>query len=118
MMRVLNIVSICLSLVLAVVLYNVKYDAQIHMKKIRSLKIEARLEREAIHILRAEWSHLNQPGRLQGLAERYTKLKPLNARQIVTVNNLPSGRTRQREYHVDKKLGGYAENTTGSITVR
>ena len=118
MIRVLNIVSICMSFMLAVVLYNVKYDAQIHVKTIKKLKIEARLEREAIHILRAEWSHLNQPERLQGLAERYTKLLPSNSRQIVTVNNLPSRSLERNQFKAEKRLGGYAGNSTGSISVQ
>lgn len=118
MIRILNIVSICMSFMLVVVLYNVKYDAQIHVKTIRKLTIEARVEREAIHILRAEWSHLNQPDRLQGLAERYTKLKPLNSRQIVTVNNLPSRNLGGNKFKAEKRLGGYAGNATGSIKVQ
>jgi len=114
MIRVLNIVSFMMTVVLAVVLYNVKYDAQIHMKRIKVLKVELRQERETIHILRAEWSHLNQPDRLQGLAERYTKLVPLSANQIVTVNNLPERRHNNKDFGITKRLGGFAGTVTGS----
>lgn len=118
MIRLLNIVSFLMTVVLAVVLYNVKYDARSYMKRIKTLKVELRLEEETIHILRAEWSHLNQPDRLQELAKRYTKLKPLSANQIVTVNNLPDRRRGDEDFGQNKRLGGFAGNVTGSTGVQ
>lgn len=115
MIRLINIVSFVLTVSLAFVLYNVKYDAQIYVKQIKSLKTELRQELETIHILRAEWSHLNQPDRLSGLANRYTKLVPLSASQIVTVNNLPERRRDEADFSAPKSLGGFAEGVTGSI---
>lgn len=118
MIRTLNIVSFMMSVVLAVVLYTVKYDAQDEVKRIKKLKVEVRQEVETISILRAEWSHLNQPDRLKRLAERYTKLVPLSASQIVTVNNLPDRRRIVEEFAEEKRLGGFVENTTGSTGVQ
>ncbi len=118
MIRILNIVSFMMTVVLAVVLYNVKYDAQIHIKRIKVLKVELRQELETIHILRAEWSHLNQPDRLQKLAKRYTKLVPLGANQIVTVNNLPDRRRDNKDFNMSKRLGGFAGDVTGATGVQ
>ncbi len=118
MIRILNIVSFMMSVVLAVVLYTVKYDAQVEIRRIKTLKVEIRQEVETIAILRAEWSHLNQPERLKRLAERYTKLMPLNASQIVTVNNLPARRRDVEDFVQDKRLGGFAGNAAGSIEVQ
>ena len=118
MIRILNIVSFMMSVVLAVVLYTVKYDAQVEVRRIKDLKVEIRREAQTINILRAEWSYLNQPDRLKRLAERYTKLMPLSASQIVTINNLPDRRRDNADFVQDKRLGGIAENTTGSIEVQ
>jgi hypothetical protein len=107
-----------MSVVLAVVLYTVKYDAQVEIRRIKVLKVEIRKEAETINILRAEWSYLNQPERLKRLAERYTKLMPLNANQIVTVNNLPERRRESEDFVEEKRLGGFAENGTGAIGVQ
>jgi len=107
-----------MTVVLAVVLYSVKYDAQIYVKRIKTLKVELRQETETIRILRAEWSHLNQPDRLQDLARRYTKLVPLGANQIVTVNNLPERRRDDEDFSVSKRLGGFAGTTTGTNGVQ
>ncbi len=114
MIRLLNVVSFMMTVVLVVVLYSVKYDAQIDIKRIKALKVELRQEAETINILRAEWSHLNQPDRLKRLAERYTELVPLRANQIVTVNNLPERRRNDEDFGESKRLGGFAGNTTGT----
>jgi len=40
-------------------------------------------------VLRAEWTKLDSPLRLQGLAERHLPLKPINANQYDDLKNLP-----------------------------
>ena len=46
-------------------------------------------QRDAIAALRAEWARLDSPKRLQGFAERHTKLRPLEGRQYDQLKNLP-----------------------------
>jgi hypothetical protein len=53
------------------------------------LHAEIREQRDAIAVLRAEWTRLDAPLRLQGLAERHLPLKPLNATQYDSLKNLP-----------------------------
>jgi len=118
MIRILNTVSFMMSVVLAVLLYSVKYDSQVEIGRIKTLKVEIRQEAETINILRAEWSHLNQPDRIKRLAELYTKLMPLNANQIVTLNNLPERRRDDEDFVEDKRLGGYAGIAPGSNEVQ
>ena len=43
-----------------------------------------------IALLRAEWSMLDPPARLQGLAERHLQLQPIAPNQIDTLDNLPT----------------------------
>lgn len=40
---------------------------------------------ETLHILKAEWSYLNDPQRLQRLCEKYLKFKPIRPDQIVSL---------------------------------
>ncbi len=70
-------------------LFHVKYQVQ---------RLEAQLDlaqrsilhrQEAIHILKAEWSYLNQPGRLSDLAERHLGLVPLDSSRLVRLDDLP-----------------------------
>ena len=44
---------------------------------------------KSIHILKAEWSHLNNPERLRNLAAKHIALEPVKAEQIVSYALLP-----------------------------
>ena len=41
-------------------------------------------DRQAVHVLKAVWSHLNKPARLRVLAERYLGLRAIESRQVGT----------------------------------
>jgi len=45
--------------------------------------------REAIHVLKAEWSFLNQPKRISELAARHLDMAPMAAARIVKIADLP-----------------------------
>ena len=55
-------------------------------------KIES--ERDGIAVLRAEWSLLNRPERIERLAAKYLKLAPAAPRQLVTLDSLDRPRFR------------------------
>lgn len=83
-----------LSAILAVismsfVLYWIKSDAREAAVRLVELRHDIADERAALDILKAEWSHLNRPSRLQDLAERYLSLKIMDADQIVNFDDLP-----------------------------
>lgn len=44
---------------------------------------------KTIHVLKAEWSHLNNPNRLKKLAEKHISLNPIQAEQIINLSALP-----------------------------
>ena len=44
---------------------------------------------KTIHILQAEWSHLNSPSRLRKLAEKHILLNPVRAEQIINYSQVP-----------------------------
>lgn len=66
---------------------------------------------KTIHVLKAEWSHLNNPSRLRKLANKHIALNPVQAEQIINYSALPF------EYEADgsrraaaqKNLANYAE---------
>lgn len=108
MMRVVNTAAIMITLALAFALYHVKYETQAEQKQIRALTADLATEQDAIQVLRAEWSLLNQPERLEQLVKRHTQLQPLAPAQIVTMADLPARPKALPGLEADPSLGGYA----------
>ena len=63
-----------------------------------------------IHILKAEWSHLNNPERLRSLAQKHIDLNPVKAEQIISYAALPF------DYEPDRKM--LARRNLNSIAAR
>jgi cell division protein FtsL len=99
----LRFVNICLVLglvALAYVIYQVKYETRALDAQIASLNKQIEEERDAIAVLRAEWSLLNRPERIERLAKKYLKLAPAKPSQLVTVETVTDrdfDRTRGEE---------------------
>lgn len=47
-------------------------------------------EQDGYRVLEAEWSYLNQPARLEKLAQQLSDLKPVQAGQLITIDRLPT----------------------------
>ena len=58
-------------------------------ERVARLRAELRREQDRIAELRAEWSRLDRPDRLQELAQRHLPMKPLEIRQYDTLDKLP-----------------------------
>ena len=87
----LRFVNLCLVLglvALAYVIYQVKYEARALDEEIVSLGKQVDQERDALAVLRAEWSLLNRPERIERLAQKYLKLAPTEPRQLVSVDTV------------------------------
>lgn len=75
--------------VISVGLVAVKTRVQEMETRLSELQRDIRDDRDAIRVLKAEWSHLNDPARLKRLAEAYLKLSPVNTAQIASIKALP-----------------------------
>jgi cell division protein FtsL len=87
----LRFVNICLVLglvALACIIYQVKYQARGLDTDIAALGKQIDDERDAIAVLRAEWSLLNRPERIERLAQKYLKLAPAKPLQLVTLDTV------------------------------
>lgn len=95
MLRLLNIIAILALVGTAVYAYTIKYQTSYRAEQIAKTKLEIKSEREAVAVLRAEWSFMTRPERLQQLADKYlVDLKQLEIRQIVSAQSLPDRAAR------------------------
>jgi cell division protein FtsL len=87
--RLLHIVVLAALVLAAADVYKIKYESTLQAEKVAKLRGELRREQDAIANLRAEWSKLDRPDRLQELAQRHLTLKPIEARQYDPLDRLP-----------------------------
>lgn len=89
MLRILNTLVIAALVMSAAWVYKIKFESTLKAERVAKLRGELRKERDAIAILRAEWAQLERPDRLQPLAQRHLKLKPIETAQFDTLDQLP-----------------------------
>jgi len=90
--RIFNAVLLAIMVAGAAVTYKVKHDAEAMANHVAQLAASIAKERETIATLKAEWSMLVQPGRLQNLVNHYAEhfdLQPFSADQVVTLADIP-----------------------------
>lgn len=90
MIRLLGVLLLASVMAAASYVYNVKHEAERLTRRSTELSREMEREREMIGILRAEWAHLNQPQRLQSLAERHLRdMRPQNVAALALPHEIP-----------------------------
>ncbi len=88
-MRRAAFVSLLLAGVISLALFALKYQVQDLEDELVKLNRSIFADQEAIHVLKAEWSHLNDPRRLRSLARRHLGMKPITPNQLATIADLP-----------------------------
>jgi hypothetical protein len=69
-------------------LYSEKHRTVLLDRQISSVISQTQAARARIGLLRAEWALLNEPGRLQEMADKYLALKPMAPTQFVQLADL------------------------------
>ena len=121
-LRVLNFAVIGVLVLAAAWVYRIKFDATVQAEHLAKLRSEVRHERDEIAALRAEWSDLDNPARIETLAKRFLHLKTIGPAQFDTLDRLPNRPPQDVTASTDP-IGGIIENfeepstfgTTGSI---
>ncbi len=72
-------------------LFQLKYEVMNLEQDHRRIRKTIRETDESIHVLRAEWAHLNDPKRLQNLCERYLSIAPIQGSQLISLQQATEG---------------------------
>ena len=89
MLRAINLLVIAALIGGAAYVYKVKFEATLEAERVAKMRNEIRRERDAIAILRAEWTKIERPERVQALAQQHLKLKPVDMAQFDDFSRLP-----------------------------
>jgi len=89
MLRKTDFLWISLAAFAGVSLFHTSYRVQSLKDEKITLERQIVAEQDGIQVLKAEWSFLNDPARLEQLAATYLSLKPITATQIAGFDVLP-----------------------------
>ena len=102
MMRLVNIVLVVVTLGVALQVYGLEMQSRGADKKLLALKVAIAEEQENIRRLRAEWSHLNAPERLEKLAVKHLQHAPSKVAQVMRHHEISD---RVRSLQPDQETG-------------
>ncbi|MDD4556272.1 MAG: hypothetical protein PHE89_02955 [Alphaproteobacteria bacterium] len=106
--------GLCMTLVCLVAFgtFILKNQVQALEKELSRINTDIQNDIKSIHVLKAEWSHLNSPSRLRKLAEKHISLNPVKAEQIINYSALPfeyENFDSNRRMIAQKNIGNFAE---------
>jgi hypothetical protein len=110
--RAINLTLLCTAIGTAVFVFNGKKSAEREAEAIARLNGKIATEKQRISELRAEWSMLDDPARLQALVKRHSgvlNLEPIGAKQIGALEDIPL------RIPVRGAIGEAADGRTGGI---
>ncbi len=90
--RVFNLILLAAMLVGAAVTYDMKHRTELAAERVATLQSAIAKEKNQIVLLKAEWSLLTQPARLQATIEKYAdhfQLQSFSPEQIATIDEIP-----------------------------
>lgn len=63
--------------------FLLKNTVEDQRERLRAVEAQIRKDRQAVDILRTEWTHLSSPARIQTLTDKHLALQPLAPAQII-----------------------------------
>lgn len=129
MLRTLDVILIVIMTAVAAVTYSIKHRAEEKLAEVRKIEADIQLEKDTIALLKADWSLLTQPHRLQTLVTDFQTqlpLLPTESTQLVQPQELPMLRSQLPVFDpadtdkdgkvTDKEARAYAQKLLGEST--
>ena len=89
MMRAATFLWALLATIAGAGLFLLKYQVQAEERHLKEVRKDIVGTEQSIHVLKAEWSYLNDPVRLREQAEHHLGMHPMRANQIVSIGQVP-----------------------------
>jgi cell division protein FtsL len=116
--RLLHLIVVASLVAAAIHVYKIKFESTVQAERVAKLGAEIRRERDRIASLRAEWAQLDNPARIQALAQRHLALKPVDPNQIEPLDHLPERRApdaASSDLVALERSGAATEPPTGTV---
>jgi hypothetical protein len=88
MLRTIDIIMILVMVSAAAVTYRIKATSEDQLRQVQKLERQIALEEDAIDLLKADWSLLTQPSRVQRLVDAHKEALQLEATESTQVTGL------------------------------
>lgn len=89
MSRQTTLLALLLAGLMSLALFMISYQVQDLESQLDAINRDIARDSRAMHVLQAEWAHLNDPERLRVLADRYLGLAPVATSQLGRVEDIP-----------------------------
>jgi cell division protein FtsL len=83
-MRLLSLLAFGFLLGLIILIYNMKFETRQLEERAAQLERAIADEKDNVALMRAEWSHVTRPDRIETLARDILKLEPAKPEQLIT----------------------------------
>ena len=117
MMRVATLLWAVLAAVAGTGLFMLKYEVQAQEQRLADLHKDIVETEESIHVLKAEWSYLNEPMRLREETERNLGMHPLKPGQIASIDSIAMAGPSEPTAPATNGLAAVASNPPAPTTV-
>lgn len=88
-MSKLMVLSVLGASCLGLGLFKMKHLVEKEERKLKETTQEVARLKESLHVLKAEWTYLNEPQRLEKLNGKHLKYEPLETTQIISWEVFP-----------------------------
>ena len=110
-MRQSTIALVLLIVAAGIGLFLIKYRVQSLEAELQNLNRDIAKDRELIHVLKAEWSYLNEPDRLRALAGKHLDMMPIQSEQVFESDRLDAKIFNRSVLESDQMTAESGKNT-------
>lgn len=105
----------CIAVAVGMGLFHIKYQVVMLENEYKQTKERIQETNESIHILKAEWTHLNDPKRLQTLAQKHLGIGPMQSGQFISMKALAPSQHAYDKYALDQLIAEVVEDAAGGV---
>lgn len=89
MIKPVVFMGVILLLIVSAGVYNIERRVESLRSELKAINQQLIKDKERMHVLRAEWSYLNQPERIDTMAQEHLELNAMDISQVKIIEDIP-----------------------------